>query len=228
MAQGAKETVSSEASLRSKVFTRLENDILNGHYAVGENFTEARVAEDLGVSRTPVREAIRQLELEGLVTYIPNKGATVKGLSKEDIQDIGEIRMKIEGIAARRAAVNIQDEQIAELHEILDLENFYTQRGDFQPILDLDTRFHKLIFQASGSRLLSLTLRQFHHYLQQSRETSMHDKDRAEKMLLEHQRILEAIEVRDSEKAETQMAQHVKNATKNINKLQERKDKPAK
>jgi len=215
-----KVAVASDASLRGKVFSRLENDILNGIYKAGESFTEARVADDLGVSRTPVREAIRQLELEGLVSYVPNKGATVKGLSKEDIEDIGEIRMKIEGIAARRASMKISKEQIAELEEVIALETFHTQRMELSSLLQLDSQFHDVIFRASGSRLLSQTLRQFHHYLQQVRDLSMQSSERAEKTLAEHQSIFEAIKNGQSERAETQMVQHVRNATKNIKKMQ--------
>ena len=205
------------------MFTRLENDILNGRYPAGESFTESRVAAELGVSRTPVREAIRQLELEGLVTYVPNKGATVKGLSEEDIRDIGEIRMKIEGIAARRAAAVIQESQLAELRELLALEAFHTERGDPEPLMRLDSRFHEIIFQASGSRLLNRTLSSFHHYIQQARSQSLQGMVRAEKTLGEHRAILTALEDKDADRAESLMVQHVRNAMRNINRLRERR-----
>lgn len=214
------EVVACDASLRGKVFSRLENDILNGRYKAGDSFTESRVAAELGVSRTPVREAIRQLELEGLVAYIPNKGATVEGLSEEDIRDIGEIRTKIEGIAARRAAGAILPEQLAAMQEILALEAFHTERGNTGPLLQLDTRFHEIIFQASGSRLLKRTLSSFHHYIQQARSLSMQNMERAGKTLSEHRAILTALQDQDAGRAEILMAQHVRNATRNISRLQ--------
>jgi DNA-binding GntR family transcriptional regulator len=214
------ESVTSEASLRGKVFTRLENDILNGRYLAGDSFTESRVAAELGVSRTPVREAIRQLELEGLVTYVPNKGATVEGLSEEDIRDIGEIRTKIEGIAARRASVSISPDQLTALQEILALEAFHTGRGEAGPLLQLDTRFHEIIFQASGSRLLNRTLKAFHHYIQRARSLSLQNMERAGKTLSEHGAILSALQGQDADRAETLMVQHVRNATRNISRLQ--------
>jgi len=220
MEENNHEAVSSGASLRGKVFTRLENDILNGRYKAGDSFTESRVAAELGVSRTPVREAIRQLELEGLVTYIPNKGATVEGLSEEDIRDIGEIRTKIEGIAARRAAGAISPDQLAALNGILDLEAFHTGRSEAGPLLRLDTRFHEIIFQASGSRLLNRTLSSFHHYIQRARSLSMQNMERAGKMLSEHRAILTALQDQDADRAETLMAQHVRNATRNISRMQ--------
>ena len=102
-------------SLRDQVFARLEEDILSGRYLPGDALTECGIASTLGVSRTPVREAIRQLDQEGLVDFLPNRGAIVKGLSDEDIRDIGEIRTKIEGIAARRAAKTITESQLLEL-----------------------------------------------------------------------------------------------------------------
>ena len=87
-------------SLRNRIFNHIQSDILNGAYEPGESLTETRLSEELGVSRTPVREALRQLELEGLVQSIPNKGVFVKGVSAQDINDIYTIRMLIEGLAA--------------------------------------------------------------------------------------------------------------------------------
>ncbi len=217
-----KETAVREASLSGKVFERLEGDILNGRYRPGDSFTESRVAEELGVSRTPVREAIRQLELEGLVDYVPNKGATVMGLSEEDVRDIGEIRTKIEGIAARRATRMITEAQLSELRGILALEAFHTERGDAEPLTRLDSRFHEIIFQASGSRLLNRTLRSFHHYIQRARSLSMKAMDRAEKTLGEHRAILVALEEKDQDRAETLMVHHVRNATRSMNRLSEK------
>ena len=217
-----KETADREASLSGKVFERLEGDILNGRYRPGDSFTESRVAQELGVSRTPVREAIRQLELEGLVDYVPNKGATVMGLSEEDIRDIGEIRTKIEGIAARRATSMITEAQLSELRGILALEAFHTERGDTEPLTRLDSRFHEIIFLASGSRLLNRTLRSFHHYIQRARSLSMKAMDRAEKTLGEHRAILVALEEKDQDRAETLMVHHVRNATRSMNRLTEK------
>ncbi len=208
-------------SLRARVFVKIENDILNGKYQPGENLTESRIASELKVSRTPVREAIRQLELEGLLAYIPNKGAVVKGLSSEDIRDIFEIRIKIEGLAAKRAAANITPAQMKELKEVVEFEEFYTNKKDAEQILKLDTKFHEIIFRASGSRLLDRTLTSFHHYIQRARSLSLQDKERAKKALAEHKAIMKAIEKGDKEAAETLMEEHIKNASESIGKLQE-------
>ena len=104
--------------LRIQVFNTLEDAILNGSYKEGDSLNELRLSKSLGVSRTPVREALMQLELEGLVKNIPNKGAVVVGISEQDVEDIYEIRIRIEGLAARLCAEKITDEELEELEEL--------------------------------------------------------------------------------------------------------------
>ena len=98
--------------LRIQVINTLEDAILNGSYKEGDSLNELRLSKSLGVSRTPVREALMQLELEGLVKNIPNKGAVVVGISEQDVEDIYEIRIRIEGLAARLCAEKITDEEL--------------------------------------------------------------------------------------------------------------------
>lgn len=107
---------------------------------------ETKLSEELGVNRTPIREAIRQLELEGLVQAIPNKGAVVTGVSAQDITDIYTIRMLIEGLVTRLAAVKITEEQLASLKEAVDLEEFYTTKNSVDHLLHFDSRFHETTF----------------------------------------------------------------------------------
>lgn len=203
-------------SLRSKVFIQLQNDILNGLYQPGDNLIETKLSEELGVSRTPVREAIRQLELEGLVQSIPNKGAIVKGISTQDIKDIYTIRMLIEGLAARWAAEKITGEELKELQEAIDLEEFYTVRNDVGHVLIFDSRFHDIIFKASKSKPLMHTLSTFHHYVQRARVSSLNNPERAQLALEEHKAILRAIMEHDAEKAERLTTLHVRNASDNL------------
>ena len=203
-------------SLRGKVFIQLQNDILNGLYQHGDNLIETKLSEELGVSRTPVREAIRQLELEGLVQSIPNKGAIVKGISAQDIEDIYTIRMLIEGLAARWAAEKINDEELKELREAVDLEEFYTLKNDVSHLLLFDSRFHDIIFKASKSKPLMHTLSTFHHYVQRARNISLNNPERARLVLEEHKAILQAIMEHDAEKAEKLTTLHVRNASLNL------------
>ena len=118
-------------SLGQRVFHRIREDILSGKYKKNEELKEKTIGEELGVSRTPVREALRQLELEGLVTIIPNKGAYVVGLSVGDIQDIYEMRSVLEGLCAKRAAMKATQEQLEELEEILVLSGFHLKKEKY-------------------------------------------------------------------------------------------------
>ncbi len=207
---------SQSSSLRGKVFTQLRNDILNGHYQPGENLIETKLSEELGVSRTPVRESIRQLELEGLVQSIPNKGAIVKGISAQDIEDIYTIRMLIEGLASRWAAEKITGEELEELNEAIELEEFYTMKNDSNHLLQFDSRFHDIIYRASKSKPLMHTLSTFHHYVQRARIVSLNNPERARKVLEEHKAILQAITEHDADKAERLTTEHVRNASLNL------------
>ncbi|MEG0371373.1 MAG: GntR family transcriptional regulator, partial [Clostridium sp.] len=134
-------------SLRGKVYSKVREDILDGIYKAGENLIEMRLAEELNVSRTPVREAIRQLELEGLVESIPNKGVIVKGISSKDMKDIYKIRLLLEGLAARWSVKEISDDNIKELQETYELMEFYTNKEDIENIEKLNTQFHKIIYE---------------------------------------------------------------------------------
>ena len=210
------ESDSNQHSLRGKVFNQLRNDIINGKYQPGESLIETRLSEELGVSRTPIREAIRQLELEGLAQAIPNKGAVVKGISAQDIEDIYTIRMRIEGLAARWAAEKITAGELEELKEAIELEEFYTIKNDANHLLKFDSRFHEIIFKASKSKPLMHTLSTFHHYVQRARNAALESPVRAREVLQEHKAILQAIIDRDPDKAERLTTEHIKNASENL------------
>src|SRR5690606_24657443 len=189
---------------------------LNGVYEPGESLVETKLSEELGVSRTPVREALRQLELEGLVKSVPNKGVTVRGISQQDIQDRYTNRMMIEGLADRWAAEKITPEEMEELKEAVELEEFYTAKSNYGNLLQFDTRFHDTIFKASKSKPLMYTLSTFHSYVQKARKVSMSSPERAAAALEEHKAIMQAIIDRDADRAEKLMTQHVKNASLNL------------
>ena len=110
-------------SLRGRVFQKIREDILTGVYKEHDELREVSIGEELGVSRTPVREALRQLELEGLVTIVPNKGAYVTGITPQDVHDIYKIRSLLEGLCARWATEHITGRQIEELEEIILCQN---------------------------------------------------------------------------------------------------------
>lgn len=203
-------------SVRGRVFHKIRDDILEGKYEIGEEIRETRIAGELGVSRTPVREAIRQLELEGLVSVILNKGAVVTGISPQDIEDIYNIRTLIEGLAARWAAEKISPRELKELEDIVDLTEFYINRQETEDLHVLDNRFHEILYESSHSKPLQHILSPFHHYVQNARRTSLSTPGRAEKALAEHKKILQALKAKDADQAEATTNQHVKNAAYNL------------
>jgi len=204
------------AGLRRRVFAVIEEAILNGAYQAGESLTESRLAGELGVSRTPIREALSQLEHEGLVQLVPNKGAVVTGISPKDIQDIYAIRMMIEGLAARWAAENIAEDELRELQEAIDLEEFYTPKEDIGKLMSLDSNFHQILYRASKSKPLQYMLHTFHHYIQRARSQSFAAPGRARLALEEHKAILQAIRERDGDRAERITVAHIRKASMNL------------
>ena len=203
-------------SLTMKVFSEIEQAILSGVYSVGDQLVESKISQELGVSRTPVREALKQLELDGLVTTIPNKGTFVIGISTDDIADIYTIRMAIEGISSQWAAERITDEEIKELRNIVDLQEFYSSKSDILQIMHLDSKFHEIIYEVSGSRTLKHTLASFHNHLKRARESSFLTKGRTIAAVTEHRMIFEAIASHDAAKAKELTEIHIKNARDNI------------
>ncbi|MDY5987612.1 GntR family transcriptional regulator [Sporofaciens sp. SGI.106] len=201
-----------DRSLRGRVFRKLREDILSGKYKEHEELREISIGEELGVSRTPVREALRQLELEGLVTIIPNKGAYVTGITPKDVHDIYTIRSMLEGLCARWATRHITDEQIEELEEIILLSEFHLKKEGNEKakqVSDLDGKFHKVLYEASNSRILEHVLSDFHKYVQIARTMSVGAKDRAEKSIAEHRGILDAIKSKDEVLAEKLANEHI-------------------
>lgn len=208
--------VSDKYSLRGRVFNKLREDILAGVYHENEELKENTIGLELGVSRTPVREALRQLELEGLVTMIPNKGAYVTGITSKDIHDIYIIRSYLEGLCAKWACDHITESQIEALEEILYLSDFHARRSHFEQLVELDNKFHDLIYKASGSKILNHVLSDFHHYVERIRKITLAMPTRATKSSQEHAAIVDAIRKRDGDLAEALAHEHIMNTIKNI------------
>ena len=214
MGKDAKES-GDKYSLRGKVYDRIREDILNGVYKEHEELKEATLGKMMDVSRTPVREALRQLELEGLVEIIPNKGARVTGITKKDIDDIYQIRYLLEGLSARWATEHVTEEQLDKMEETLYLTEFHAKKGNFTQVYELDSQFHELMYEASGSKMLNHILSDFHMYVTRIRKTSLALDNRSKNSTEEHRAILEAIKERNADKAEECAHMHVKSTIKN-------------
>lgn len=211
-----KQEVTDKYSLRGRVFNKLREDILSGKYKEHEELKEVAIGEELGVSRTPVREAFRQLELEGLIQIVPNKGAYVTGITTEDVQDIYVIRSLLEGLCARWATEKITKEQMEELEENVYLAEFHAQKGHSEQMAELDNRFHEILYESCHSKMLEHQLRDFHQYVLRVRRKTLSNDERSSKSNEEHRQIMEAIKAHDAERAERLANQHMISAYENI------------
>ena len=211
-----KQQVTDKYSLRGRVFSKIREDILNGKYKEHEELKEVAIGEELGVSRTPVREAFRQLELEGLIQIIPNKGAYVTGITAKDVQDIYMIRSLLEGLCAKWATEYITEEQLEELEENVYLTDFHAEKGHLDQMAELDNRFHQILYEACDSKMLQHLLQDFHQYVIRIRKKTLSARERGGASNEEHRSIMEAIKAGKPQEAERLATCHVNNAYDNI------------
>lgn len=198
-------------SLADQVFERLENDIITGVYARGEILTELKLVEQLGVSRTPIREALRRLEQERLIQD-SGKGSVVLGITIEDLMDIMEIRQQIEGIAAYYATKNMTKENKEELQSISQLQDFYFEKRDLEHLRQMDDQFHDFIYEISGRMVLHDTLLPLHRKTQRYRRLSISDDERLCASIREHRDISNAMCAGNAELAKELLTKHIQNA----------------
>ena len=198
-------------SLADQVFDKLENDIIQGVYAKGEILTELRLAEQLGVSRTPIREALRRLEHERLIEDT-GKGSLVLGITDNDLEDIMSIRERTEGLAAYYDTINMTDECRKELSHIVDLQDFYYAKGDSEHLRQVDDEFHSLICRLSRRTVLVDTLIPLHRKTRRYRRIAMEDRQRSGKTMKEHRAMYDAIMSGNAELAMELTTQHIANA----------------
>ena len=199
------------ASLADQVFDKLEDDIVYGIYKRGEILTELKLAENLGVSRTPIREALRRLEQERLIEDT-GKGSVVLGITKDDLLDIMDIRQSIEGLAAFYATINITQEGKEELAHLMDLQEFYQSKNDVSRLQAADDEFHMAICRLSGRNVINDTLLPLHRKTRLYRKIAMEDQQRSPKTIREHRQIFEAIMSGNGALAKDLMSRHIENA----------------
>ena len=198
-------------SLSDQVFEHLASDILSGRYQRGQVITEMQLCAELGVSRTPIREALRRLFQEHLIEDTP-RGTVVLGITPRDFQDMSEIRLRIEELAVRGFVANAGDDSLKALNEAVDFQEFYLSRGDIDQLKALDGRFHEIIYAGCGSMILKDTLSPLHKKIQQYRRNALRTPERAAHSVREHREILQAIQKRDADLAADLMNTHIRNA----------------
>ncbi len=207
--------VFKSVSLADQVFEKLENDIITGFYPRGEILTEMKLVEQLGVSRTPIREALRRLEQERLIKD-SGKGSVVMGITLEDLEDIMNIREHAEGLAAYYAAKNIDEESIAALKQINELQDFYFDKKDVDNLQRMDDEFHDALYSMCRRTVLHDTLLPLHRKTMRYRKAAMKNTKRQHDSVMEHKEIIEAINAGEAEKAQKLMSAHIRNAKEHM------------
>ena len=208
-------------SIAEQVFERLEKDVLSGKYPKGEVLSELKLSQELEVSRTPIREALIALVQEHLLEDT-GRGMVVVGVSRQDMLDMYEIRLLLEGKAAARAASHMDEQALAEMGDILDLQDFYIRKQEengkdmSDAIKDLDSRFHERIYTGCGSMAFCDTLLPVFKKMTKYRKASVSRSGRAAESLKEHRAILEALRARDAAEAERLTVLHLANARNSI------------
>lgn len=197
--------------LRDVVFQTLRNAILKGEIQPGERLMEIQLAQRLGVSRTPVREAIRKLELEGLAIMIPRRGAIVADITVQDLKDVLELRAALEEMAVQKACDSITDEQMAKLEETSRQFKSSLAGTDLVRCVEADMAFHEVLYEAAGNKRLQQMLLNLREQMYRYRLEYMKDRNMHRLLAEEHDTIYRAIQSKDKEKAGNAMRVHIEN-----------------
>jgi len=208
--------IKNEKTIRRKTYEYLREKLLNGEIPPGEHLIEAKIAKDLGTSRTPVREAFHSLELEGLIESIPRVGYVVTSTSEEEVEEICEIRMAIEGVAARWAMEKAHKKLIEELKKNISISDGKVSKGDAKAFIDLDAQFHEIIARYSGSQRLMELAQTLRRHMLRYRIQSIYLVGNVLRAIEGHKGILRAIEKRDLEELNKAIRYHMEQSKSDI------------
>jgi DNA-binding GntR family transcriptional regulator len=202
--------------LREVIFNTLREAIIVGELKPGERLMEVQLAEKMGVSRTPVREAIRKLELEGLVKMIPRRGVHVADLSIKDIMDVLELRATLDGFATGLSADRITDDELKELKQVNAQFERYILKENLQGSIKKDVEFHDIIYRASRNEKLLQIINNLREQVQRFRVIYLKDYSSGMEVFREHQKIIDAIEKKDNDQAKNTAINHIINQQETI------------
>ena len=201
--------IQNHKPLREMVYEELKMQILKGSIIPGTRMMEVELAEEMGVSRTPIREAIRKLEKEGLVTIEPRRGAYASMISTEDMVEILEVRQDLEGLAAYFAADRMTKNQMEELKQVSNRYNEAVKEGNMEAMIKHDTRFHHIIVESCRNKILVQMIEQLQELVLRFRYIYYDNFKRAENMPEEHEAIVAAIAEGDADKARAAADIHI-------------------
>ncbi len=202
--------------LREVICESLRNAIKNGKLKPGERLMEVQLAEELGISRTPVREAIRKLEQEGYVIMLPRRGTYVSSVSVHDVQEIFEIRTALESLSTGLAARRIENSELEQLQHLLTEIEGYIDKHDIDNIVKTDIEFHDLLYKVSRNERLSGIISNLKEQLSRFRTLSMSYPGRLKETLEEHREMVEAIASGDVEAAREAAERHMVRAEETL------------
>lgn len=197
--------------LRDVVFNTLREAILKGELRPGERLMEIHLANRLGVSRTPIREAIRMLELEGLVLMIPRKGAEVAGISEQGLRGVLEVRRSLEELAIELACQRMADDDILELKKTQEEFRRAVRTADAMTIAETDEHYHDIIYNGTGNSRLIQILYNLREQMYRYRLEYIKDADKRQILVVEHDQILKAIQNRHVAEAKAAIREHIDN-----------------
>lgn len=211
-----KVTLDEYLPLRDVVFNNLRDAITKGELKPGERLLEKQLSEKIGVSRTPIREALRRLETEGFVEMIPRKGAMVAVISRKSIEDVLEIRAVLEALAARLACRNVTNEALTRLDVAREAFEEASRATDIETMSEADIAFHELIFSLSGNPKLVHLINNLSGQIQRFRVVYLKDKSYTNSIISEHIEIIEALTRKDENLAAEIAARHIENQKKAV------------
>jgi len=202
--------------LHERVYHTLRYAILAGILLPGNKVTEAELSTVLHLSRTPIREAFRRLESDGLVAYSPSRGVVVEGLSRSDLVEIYQMLESLEALAARLAAERISQESLSKLRDHLDLMQFYAERERWDEVTDEGIAFHRLVYETSGNARLCAYLLSLREYVRGARASALRAPGRGPISVVEHVQLYEALAARDPDAAAEIAGMHVRHSSRYV------------
>jgi DNA-binding GntR family transcriptional regulator len=198
--------------IRQVVYESLRKTIISGIIPVGERIVEKAYAERLNISRTPVREALRMLETEELVEYLPKVGVIIKRISIEDVIEIFEVRYNLEVLAITEAMNKITENEIKKINELMDLTKLENAKGNTEEVIRLFAEFNLIIYEASRMKRLNVMVSKLNEYIERFRVISMSSFDRREQAIKEHREILQIIVEKDKEQIDSILKKHLEHS----------------